>query len=310
MVEAGLGHVLKVALISCSPHPMFDLDYRFVQVVPGPSGDTLDFLGSCGHSIVASVLVANQISWLPRLAPGNRVRVNVLNNNDNVVCEIDEVGRTDSNMTVHFLQEPAVDLSSLLVTGSPLDTLIAPGGSYPVSVVSMGNPYVFVRARDMGVTSLEQLFAPDPDLFDTMAGIRHAAGARWGWPTASAFPKIAAVDTYAPGRIAVRAISVPTWHPTIALTGAICVGTAAAIAGTVVHAVAADAGCRDGNVTIQTPGGTTDAYPVVIGSSSERPRLSWVSVGGKRARYERLMHIDISRDQLTEESAAWMAVSA
>ncbi|QTR06025.1 hypothetical protein J7S33_06940 [Saccharothrix algeriensis] len=35
------------------------------------------------------------------------------------------------------------------------------------------------------------------------------------------------------GAVAARAVSVPSWHPTLALTGAVCVAAAAAIPGTV-----------------------------------------------------------------------------
>ena len=89
LTEAGGSHVLKIALVRPSAHPLFDLDYRFVQALPdGP--DRFDFRGSCGHSILSAVVSAERAGILPALTAGGRVRVNVLNNGDSVVCEMEE----------------------------------------------------------------------------------------------------------------------------------------------------------------------------------------------------------------------------
>ena len=93
--------VLKYALIRPSTHPMFDLDYRFVQCIPS-SPPEFDFKGSCGHSILCAVTVAGHWGWLSPLAPGLRVRVNVENNGDHVVCEVDEAQRRQVRYTWHF----------------------------------------------------------------------------------------------------------------------------------------------------------------------------------------------------------------
>lgn len=284
LIASGHQDVLKVALIAPSGHPMFDLAYRFVQCIPGADGDTFDLLGSCGHSIVASTLVANQLGWIPRLSPGHRVRVKVENNGDTVVCEIDELNRSGGNVTVHFLEEPDRFLGAFLLTGAPVDTLAVGDTLLRVSLVSMGNPYVFVRARELGVTSRDALFADDPALFRTLVDIRQAAAVRWGWPPNSAFPKIAVIDHFTDGQLTVRAVSVPTWHPTLALTGATCLAVASVIPQTVAHEVAQEAGCRSDQVAMETPGGVVVGSPVVVGPAGA-PRLSWISVSGKRARY-------------------------
>ncbi|MBI3688223.1 MAG: hypothetical protein HY241_12965 [Actinobacteria bacterium] len=298
---AGMGHVLKIALISPSSHPMFDLSYRFVQCIPDPAGERFDHLGSCGHSIVASTLIADQLAWVPRLAPGHRIRVDVVNNNDRVVCEVEEVRRTGGDLTVHFLHEPGIPLPELLITGAPVETLRVGSREHRVSLVSMGNPYVFVRADSLGVHSRAELFADDPGLFEAMVALRHHAAARWGWPATSAFPKIAVVGHLTPGHISVRAVSVPWWHPTLALTGATCLAAAAVVPGTVVHEVAREAGTAAGTAAgqtaagqldIETPGGTVAAIPVLRGTA-DAPHLSWVSVAGKRAHYVGALTVEL-----------------
>jgi 2-methylaconitate cis-trans-isomerase PrpF len=286
LIAAGHQDVLKIALLEPSDHPMYDLAYRFVQVIPGQKADAFDLLGSCGHSIVAASMVANHLGWIPRLAPGHRVRVHVHNNGDTVVCEVDELDRSGGNVTVHFLED--ADLSSFLPSGAAADVLKVGDTLRRVSLVSMGNPYVFVRARELGITTRAELFADDPELFAVLAGIRAAAGAKWGFPPRSAFPKIAVVDHFTDGQLTVRAVSVPTWHPTLALTGATCLAVASVIPGTVAHEVAEAAGCAAGSIAMETPGGVVVGRPAV----GDNGRLTWVSVSGKRARYLRSLALD------------------
>ncbi|MFD0384014.1 PrpF domain-containing protein [Streptomyces stramineus] len=174
LADTGQEHVLKIAIVGPSDHPLFDLDYRFVQALPG-GNDLFDFQGSCGHSILASVVAAEDRGWLPRLAPGGRVRVRVLNNGDHVVCEVDEVRRRSGSFTVHFLQDTRVRLRELLLTGRTTDQLLAGSGVYETSLVSMGNPYVFIDARALGLDTEEKLFGAGDAVYEQLLTIREAA---------------------------------------------------------------------------------------------------------------------------------------
>ncbi|MGY2061866.1 hypothetical protein ACW9HQ_43905, partial [Nocardia gipuzkoensis] len=92
LASAGGAHILKFALIEPSANPLYDLDYRFVQAL-ADGDDRFDMFGSCGHSLLASIMAAEQSGMVPALRAGSRIRVNVLNNDDSVVCEVDEAGR-------------------------------------------------------------------------------------------------------------------------------------------------------------------------------------------------------------------------
>ncbi|HEX8159616.1 MAG TPA: PrpF domain-containing protein [Solirubrobacteraceae bacterium] len=290
LIAAGDAHVLKIALISRARHPLFDLDYRFVQCLPAHP-ERFDLRGSCGHSILSSIIVAGQLGWLPPLAPDARVRVHVVNNGDHVVCEVDEAGRRTGNFTVHFLHTPAARLGDLLLTAQPVSDLQCRGMKYPVSLVSVGNPYVFVNAASLGIATIDEFFGEDPALFERLAALRAAAAARLGFPPDGAFPKIAAVAQFQPGRLAVRAISVPSWHPTLAVTGAVCLGVASAIAGTIPYELAQAAGCTPGEIAIDTPGGSTAVSTEVSGTTTA-DRLLWASVTRKRAHLIRAVVLD------------------
>ncbi|KOG38850.1 hypothetical protein ADK74_31320 [Streptomyces decoyicus] len=308
LTEAGGSHVLKIALVRPSAHPLFDLDYRFVQALPdGP--DRFDFRGSCGHSILSAVVSAERAGMLPALTAGGRVRVNVLNNGDSVVCEMEETGLNEVRFTVYFVQPVGVPLPELLLTGEPRTELEADGVLRTVSLVSTGNPYVFVDARDLGIRDHTELFAAGDALFEQMARLRVAAAGRLGWSPDGAFPKIAATLPEASGRIAARAISVPGWHPTIALTGAVCLGAAARIPGTVPWRIAQEAGRSDGPLGITTPGGRT-AVTAATHDIGGQPALTWVGVGRKHVTHQGSFVLEPLAHLQFEEIAQCLALSA
>lgn len=280
---AGGSHVLKIALVSPSAHPLFDLDYRFVQALP-EGADRFDLRGSCGHSILAAVTVAasERCGMLPALTPGRRVRVNVLNNGDSVVCEVDQVARGEAWFTAQFVQPRPVPFQLLLPTGQPRTRLATGAGTAEVSLVSLGNAYAFVDARALDVPDAEALFAAGPDLLHRLETVRRAAADLLGWPRTGVFPKIAAVLPGERGTLAARAISVPGWHPTLALTGAVCLGAAARIPGTVPSRLAAEGGAADGLIGIVTPGGRTEVTAATE-PGPDTGALRWTTVARKRA---------------------------
>ncbi|MFF9504951.1 hypothetical protein [Streptomyces sp. NPDC014656] len=207
------------------------LRYRFVQRLPG---GRFDFRAGCGHSLLACVVAAGR--------PGP-VRVRAVTTGDTVLCEPE---RDPGAYTLHFLRPP--DAPGTLPTGRPRDRLLG----VPVSLVSYGNPYVFVDARHVRAPARAHLLA-----------LRAEAARLLGHPPHSALPKIAAVEAVSAG-LSVRALTVGGWHPRLAVTGAAALAAAGVLDGTVVPRV-------DGPV--RTPGGT-----VTVSARSDR-----VSVHHKRA---------------------------
>ncbi|MFG1950414.1 PrpF domain-containing protein [Micromonospora sp. NPDC048830] len=284
LFAAGGGHVLKFALVQPSVHPMFDLDYRFVQALPG-AVDRFDLRGSCGHSILSAVLAAERMGMVGRLTADGRIRVHVRNNGDHVVCEVDRITRDSAEFTVHFVRPEPVPVTALLLTGSPRTLLGSGGAKAEVSLVSAGNPYAFVDARSLGFADPATLFGHNPQLFARMTGIRAAAADHLRWPRAGAFPKIAAILPAGPGRIAARAVTVPGWHPTIALTGAVCLASALRVPGTVTEQIAQAAGAVGRPIEIVTPNGRTTVTTALAEVGGEAA-LAYASVTGKRVEFQ------------------------
>ncbi|MBD0673174.1 PrpF domain-containing protein [Streptomyces sp. CBMA156] len=296
----GLEKITKIALIAPSAHPLFDIDYRFVQVMPGPE-PRFDFHGSCGHSVLSSVMAASRLGWVHRLAPGHRVRVNVLNNGDHVVCEVDDCQRDRATFTAHFMHHPAVCLDALTHGGGPTTSLVYEDGSITASCVSVSNPYVFVDAADLGVRDADELFTDDPHLFEVLQQIRSAAADVYGLPRGGAFPKIAALLPDGDGTIAARPISVPGWHPTIALTGAVCLGAASKMAGTVPYTLAGSATAPGEPLTVRTAGGTTAVRAAVTGNTPA-DTLAWVSVAQKSVEFTGSLTLERLRPYAQKEA--------
>ncbi|AXB47388.1 PrpF domain-containing protein [Amycolatopsis albispora] len=309
MSDAGGDHVLKVALIEPSKHPLCDLDYRFIQALPEDHGK-FDLLGSCGHSVLSAITSAAENGMVPRLVPGQRVRVNVLNNGDYLACEVDEVTKESTRFTMHFLQTPPRPVSAMLLDGSPVTTLEVDGTHVDVSLVSAGNPYVFVGSKGAGVETADELFADDSALFDRLSRIRVAAAAHLGMPADSVFPKVAVTIPGEDGKLVVRAISVPSWHPTLAMTGTACLGVAAGIEGSIPWQAAQEAGCGDNVISVVTPGGVVEVFAAMSIQDDQR-HVAWITVGDKRVDFhgsffiEPLAHFQFKEtSECLSESAA------
>ncbi|WNB92527.1 PrpF domain-containing protein [Bacillus sp. NEB1478] len=275
----GYKTITKYAVIQPSSHPMYDLNYFFFQLIPGEPC-RFEYTGSCGHSILASIQVAITWGWISSACPGLRVRVYVENIGNSLVCEVDQATRQGINCTAHFIETGDTRLGSFLLTGNPSDVLETEDGVVEVSLISAGNPYVFVDAKTLGCFNQFDLFQADEVLFQKLQRIRIAASKRLGWNPESVFPKIAAVSRFDEESLSVRAISVPKWHPTLALTGTACLGVASAIKDTVVYRMIEGMKTENGLVKIVTQGGTTCVSSITTGSSSE-DRLLYNSISNK-----------------------------
>jgi 2-methylaconitate cis-trans-isomerase PrpF len=138
---------------------------------------------------------------------------------------------------------------------------------------------VLIDAADVGAPDRATLFADDPDLLDRLRTVRAAAARMLCWPATGAFPKIAALCHCREGELLVRAVSVPSWHPNLGLTGAFCLAVAAELDGTVPAVLRARARMAPGELVLDTPGGTVRASAAVSGGT-----VGWASVSGKSVR--------------------------
>jgi 2-methylaconitate isomerase len=261
----GVSSLSKAAIIGPPTHPDADVDYLFAQIaVDRP---VVDWGANCGNlsSVIGPFAVDE---GLVSVADDEAlVRIHQVNTrkiiharfpvrDGRAVVEGDfviaGVAGTGARIALDFLDPGGTVTSGLLPSGNVVDHVMVDGRSYAVSLVDASNPVVFVRAADCGMTGgeLPDAIEANRPLMALLDAIRREGGVLMGLGADAtsvglANPKISMVGTPSPFRtldgqtldetthdIAVRMISMEQAHRAVTLTGAMCVGVAARIEGT------------------------------------------------------------------------------
>jgi 2-methylaconitate cis-trans-isomerase PrpF len=256
----------KVCVVAPSNRPGIDVDYTFVQVAVGK--ESLDFSGNCGN--MASGIGPFAVEeGLVKAAPGQtRLDVSIYNTNTakRIVetVEIDDDGQyydegeylmpgvksPGSEVKVAFVDPAGSMTGKLFPTGLHSEELPvnSPRNGVPpfvvhASMVDAANPFVIVDQA-----SMPEFFTTTAEHLELVEDIRRAGAVRMGLAcdTESAAlvkgtPKLAFVSSVpeaqgTPSADAfVASMSMQKPHPSLQLTGAVCIGAAACIPGTVVY---------------------------------------------------------------------------
>ena len=261
----------KVALVSRSTRPGFDVDYRFGAVAVGEP--VIDWSGNCGN-LSAAVGVFALCRGLVA-APGDGVaaiRIWQANLNEAIVAHIPIRGGQpveDGGFTLAGVAFPGAEIAldfldpggatALLPSGRPLDRLTVPGlGEIEATLLNAGNPTVFVRAAALGLSGCETRadFDRDAALLVRCEAIRAQGAVAMGLAVSAEdatarrphTPKLAFV---APARdyrasdgapvaaadidLVARILSMGALHHAFTGTGAVALAVASILPGTLVH---------------------------------------------------------------------------
>ena len=250
----GGGHPLtsKVAIISPSKVPGADVDYLFAQV--NVRERFVDTSPNCGNMLAGVGPFAITRGLVQAHDPVTSIRI--YNRNTGKIIEavvqtpgaivtydgdarVDGVPGTGAPIVLNFLDAAGAKTGKLLPTGNPVDVI----DGIEVSCVDLASPLVFVRAADLGKTGYESKreLDADPALIARIEPLRRAAALRMGLGDVSGkvLPKFAIVAPPRNGGTLAARYFVP-WncHSAFAVTGALCLGAAARIPGTVAYEVA------------------------------------------------------------------------
>jgi len=263
----------KVAIVSRSREPGADVDYLFAQVSVNEA--FVDTKPNCGNmlsgvgpfAIEAGLVQAGDRETLVRIfnintrtlveaviqTPGGRVEYA----GD---TRIDGVAEAAAPIKLTFLDAMGAVTGKLLPTGNVLDVI----DGVEVSCVDMAMPVMIMAAEAMGKTGKETPAELDADreLFARMEAIRLKAGRLMGMGDVSKLvvPKpVLASRPGAPGGIASRYFTPHACHKSHAATGALAVGTAAALPGSVARRFVDPPHFAGGPLRIEHPAG---AIPV------------------------------------------------
>jgi 2-methylaconitate cis-trans-isomerase PrpF len=267
----GISSLSKAVIIGPPTHPDADVDYLFAQVAVDKP--VVDWSSNCGNlsSAVGPFAVDE---GLVRVADGEAlVRIHQVNTKRIIHARFPVrggkavtagdftmagVSGSGARIRLDFLAPGGGATERLLPTGNAQDTLHHEGRAYAVSLIDAANACVFLDARDLGLTGTESPDAieADPARMAMLDALRRKAGVIMGLAATPqavglALPKIAVVAppaayhaldgaAFAPDThdIAVRMISMERAHRAVPLTGAMCLGVASRIPGSLPHRLA------------------------------------------------------------------------
>lgn len=295
----GVSTTSKMAIISPSPSPDYDVVYNFGQVsIDRP---IVDYKSNCGNISSAVGPFAVDEGLVKAVEPITRVRIHQLNTNKLITAEVPvKDGRFDETgdytiagvpgaygrITLRFADPGGAVTGRLFPTGNRRDNIDLPGhGRIDITIIDAANPVVLVRAGDIGLTGTEiDEIDAGADIQQTLETIRCKAAVMIGLAASEAeatqrsqaVPKIAFVAaprsyTDTGGRkvaadavdITARIMSMGTLHRSYAVSGGIATAGAAMIPDTVAYDLLAEAAHQKELLRIGHPGGVIDVGAVI-----------------------------------------------
>ncbi len=281
----------KLAIISPSTRKDADVDYTFGQV----SIDTkfVDYGGNCGNLASAVGPFAIDEGLVVPKEPFTTVRIHLTNSNNILVADvpvkngraavegdfkIDGCPGTGAKITLDWSDTAGAITGKLLPTGNAKDCIRVDGKGYPVSIIDVGNPLVFIHASSLGMKGTESPaeIEADKGLMRLIERIRGEACVMIGLVDK---PEDAATKTpYQPffaivsepadyqtiGGSTVKAADVDLvsrllfmlrMHKTYPVSGTVCTGAAVRIPGTIAYEVLREEAKSRMTVQIGHPGG-------------------------------------------------------
>lgn len=279
----------KAALIAPSKREDADVDYTFGYV--GIKDAVIDYEGNCGNISSGVGPFAIRQGLVAVTEPITNVRIYNTNTKKVIVAAvpvvdgevvsegdyaIDGVPGTGAKIVLNFLKCAGAKTGKLLPTGNVVDEItLKSGKKVRVSLVDAANPSVFVKAEDVGFTGKElpKDVESKPEILEIMEDIRTTAAVMMGLAESKgkcgpAVPKVAFVaapQDYATSDgktikedsvdLLARTKAMAVMHKAYAVTGGICVATAALIEGTVVNEIVSAKAKESGIVRVGHPSG-------------------------------------------------------
>jgi 2-methylaconitate cis-trans-isomerase PrpF len=267
----------KVAIVSRSRRPGFDVDYLFVQVDPARA--RVDTSPSCGNMAAGVGPFAILRGLVPPSSPVTRVRIFAENTGDRIVADIPMEGlywRYDGDVSIDGVDGSGsgIELHYTGLTGGTTGSLYPTGGVVDVidgirlTCIDAGMPVAIAAACDLGVSGSEEPEVLDANklLLGDIERLRITSGYRMGIadPASKVIPKFLLVSSpTAGGTICSRYFTPTTCHRAHATTGAVALAAACLNSRSVPAAFAKlEPACSDGRrkIVIEHPSGILSLF--------------------------------------------------
>ena len=287
----GISSLSKVCILDSTGD---EVTFTFGQVdVLQP---VVDWTGTCGNMSAAVGPFAIEAGWIPPRAPLTEVPVLATNVQKRYIAQVPTpdgelsldgdyaiggVPGTAARIGLKWLDPSGTQGRGPLPTGQPCQRV----DGLDVSIVDVANPFVFLRASDVGLTGSETPLEieSDPEVMARLESIRAAAAHLIGLAGLQAIPKVAILAPAANGvDIVARAVSMQRIHRTFPATGAMCLAAAVVLPGTIAHEIAKSSDVVERTVRIGHPAGVIE-----IGVELERRSGEWVVCSASTSRTAR-----------------------
>lgn len=307
----GISSLSKVCVLDWTGD---EVAFTFGQV--DVSRPVVDWSGTCGNMSAAVGPFAIDAGWITPSTPMTHVPVLATNVRKRYVAQVPTPGgelATEGEYCIDGVPGPAARIGlKWLDPGGTQGRGTLPTGQarqcvadVDVSIVDVSNPFVFVRAADVGLSGTESPVEIEtrPEVMERLETIRAAAAERIGLGGAQAIPKLAVLASPADDRVDIvaRAVSMQRIHRTFPATGAMCLAAAVALPGTIANELATPGPTPERNVRIAHAAGTME-----IGVEVARQAGEWVVCSATTARSARKImdgQIYVPASYLTEK--AW-----
>lgn len=270
-IGGGTSSTSKIVIVGKSERQDADVDYLFGHVAIGDA--LIDYSGNCGNLTAAVGPFAIEEKLVDATEGVTTVRIWQANIDKHIVAHVpvrngqpvveddfqfDGVAFPGAEIKLEFLDPAGGSSGKLFPTGNKTDTLDIPEiGKLKVTLIDVGNPTVFVKAKDLDLSGLEmpEQINHNPELLRRFELIRAHAAVAMGLAESieqataerPATPKISFVAkpadyTSSAGKgiakgeydLAARIVSMGKLHHAYTGTGAIALAVAANVTGTVV----------------------------------------------------------------------------
>lgn len=284
----------KVVMVQPSEREGIDVDYLFAQVfIDKPIIDTKP---TCGNMMTGVAPFAIEKGWVNITSDETWVRIYNFNTNSTVEMlvqtphgevnytegdlHIDGVYGTGASILINFFDIAGGATGKLFPTGNRKDII----NGLEVSLVDAGNMLMLIKAEDLGLTGLEDktYFEEHPALMAKIESTRLQAGLASGLGdvSESVIPKVGLLSpARKEGNIKSQYLTPHTFHPTHAVSGAICIGIACKAKGTVAADLAKVSKAKAEQIVVEHSCGT---IPVQIEVGGEGDDFTVVKAGSLR----------------------------
>ena len=261
----------KVAIVSPGRAEGVDLEYESVEV--GIGSDFVNHGVMCGNLAAGVGLFALQEGLLPRDVPRRALGIHCRNNGKRIEARLAD-GAPWASADVHpgavtirlsFVDPVGAVTGRLLPLDEPVSSLRVDGATLEFSAVDSGTLYAFVRAGDLGLAGDEAPAELDAnqDFRRLMERVREEVMGRINAHLGTQHPPkrlklavVAAPRAASPdAAIVARIINPARVHKAYAVSGGICLASAATVPGSLVHEIVA-AGSSPWTVGITHPSGS------------------------------------------------------